>query len=139
MQINAYLSFEGKCEEAFQLYQQVLGGKIEGLFRFEGTPVAGQMPPDWAQKIMHIRLVIDQNEIMGADNPPGRGGDGPAKRFCMSIGLKDPNEAERIFNGLAEGGSVQMPLQQTFWAAKFGMLVDRFGIPWMINCEAPQQ
>ncbi|HUB82557.1 MAG TPA: VOC family protein [Bryobacteraceae bacterium] len=137
MQISAYLNFNGQCEEAFNLYQKVLGGKIEGLFRYEGTPAAGQAPPDWGQKIMHARLVTDQNEIMGADSP--HGGDGPAKRFCMSIGLKDTNEAERIFNGLAEGGSIQMPLQQTFWAAKFGMLTDRFGIPWMVNCEGPQQ
>jgi len=137
MQVNAYLSFEGQCEEAFQLYEKVLGGKIEGLFRYEGTPAAGQAPPGWGQKIMHIRLVTDHNEIMGADTP--HGGGEAAKRFCMSIGLKDPNEAERIFNGLAEGGAIQMPLQQTFWAAKFGMLTDRFGIPWMVNCEAPQQ
>ena len=138
MQINAYLSFTGQCEEAFQLYEKVLGGKIAGIFRYAGTPMERQVGPEWGQKIMHIRLTVDQNEIMGADSPPGQG-DGPAKRFCMSIGLKDPAEAERIFNGLAQGGSIQMPLQQTFWAAKFGMLVDRFGIPWMVNCEAPQQ
>jgi PhnB protein len=139
MQINAYLNFTGQCEEAFQFYEKLLGGKIEGMFRFAGTPAGGQVPPEWAQKIMHIRLKVDESEIMGADVPPGRGGEGAAKRFCMSIGLKDPAEAERIFNGLAEGGSVQMPIQKTFWALKFGMLVDRFGIPWMVNCEAPQQ
>ncbi|HUA57129.1 MAG TPA: VOC family protein [Verrucomicrobiae bacterium] len=139
MQINAYLNFTGQCEEAFQFYEKLLGGKIEGVFRYAGTPVAGQVPPEWGQKIMHIRLKVDESELMGADSAPGLGGDGPAKRFCMSIGVKDPAEAERIFNGLAGGGSVQMPLQQTFWAARFGMLVDRFGIPWMINCEAPQQ
>jgi PhnB protein len=139
MQISAYLNFTGRCEDAFQLYQQVLGGKIEGIFRYAGTPMESQVPPDWAQKIMHIRLVVDQSELMGTDVPPGRGAEGAAKGFDMSIGLKDPNEAERIFNGLAEGGNVQMPLQQTFWAAKFGMVVDRFGIPWMINCEGPAQ
>lgn len=138
MQINAYLSFDGQCEAAFQFYEQLFGGKIEGLFRYAGTPMEGQMPPDWGNKIMHVSLSVDQNAIMGADSPPGQGGGGPAKRFCMSIGLKDPEEAKRLFNGLAEGGSVQMPLQPTFWAAQFGMLVDRFGIPWMINCEAPR-
>ncbi|HEX3745684.1 MAG TPA: VOC family protein [Bryobacteraceae bacterium] len=137
MQISAYLNFTGECEEAFTFYQQIFGGKIEGLFRYGGSPMAGQMPPGFENKIMHIRLVTDHSEIMGADSPPGQGG-GAAKRFCMSIGLKDTAEAERIFNGLAEGGNVQMPLQQTFWAARFGMLLDRFGIPWMINCEAPK-
>jgi PhnB protein len=137
VQINAYLSFDGQCEAAFQFYQQLLGGKIEGLFRYAGTPMEQQVGPDWGQKIMHIRLVAGQNELMGADAPPGQGG-GPAKRFCMSIGLQDPDEAKRLFTGLAEGGSIQMPLQATFWAAQFGMLVDRFGIPWMINCEFPK-
>jgi len=138
MQINAYLSFEGECEAAFQFYEKVLGGKIDGLFRYAGTPIANQVPPEWGQKIMHIRLVVDGSELMGADSPPGRGAGGPAKRFCMSIGLKDQDQAKRLFSALSEGGSVQMPLQQTFWAAQFGMLVDRFGIPWMINCEAAQ-
>lgn len=137
MQINAYLNFEGQCEEAFQAYAELFGGKIEGLFRYAGTPMEGQVPPDWGNKIMHIRLVADQSELMGADSPPGQGG-GAAKRFCMSIGLKDEEQAKRLFSGLSEGGSVQMPLQPTFWAAQFGMLVDRFGIPWMINCEAPR-
>jgi PhnB protein len=139
MQINAYLSFDGKCEEAFQLYEKLFGGKIDAIHRFGGSPMASQLPPEWAEKVMHIRLSVGSSEIMGADTPPGRGGEGPAKRFCMSIGLKDQEQAKRLFDGLAEGGSVQMPLQPTFWAAQFGMLVDRFGIPWMINCEAPVQ
>jgi PhnB protein len=137
MQINAYLSFSGQCEAAFQLYEQLFGGKIEGIFRYAGTPMEGQFPPEWGNKIMHIRLVAGQNEIMGADAPPGQS-EGPAKRFSMSIGLADPDEAKRLFDGLAEGGSIQMPLQATFWAAAFGMLTDRFGIPWMINCEGPR-
>jgi PhnB protein len=137
MQINAYLSFDGQCEAAFEFYEQLLGGKIEGLFRYTGTPMEKMVPPEWGEKIMHIRLVVGTNELMGADSPPGQT-PGPAKRFCMSIGLKDLREAERIFHGLAEGGTIQMPLQATFWAALFGMLVDRFGIPWMINCEAPK-
>jgi PhnB protein len=136
MQINAYLSFGGRCEEAFQFYEQLLGGKIEGLFRYAGTPMESHMPPEWGNKIMHATLTVDQNQIMGADTA-GQG-EVPAKRFCMSIGLKDPQEATRIFNGLAEGGTITMPLQTTFWAALFGMATDRFGIPWMINCEAPR-
>jgi len=137
VQINAYLSFDGQCEEAFQFYAQLLGGKIEGIFRYAGTPMESQVPPEWANRIMHITMSVEHNQIMGADMPPGQGG-GPVKRFCMSIGLKDPTEAKRLFDGLAEGGSVQMPFAPTFWAAGFGMLTDRFGIPWMINCEAPR-
>ena len=138
MKINAYLSFDGQCEAAFQFYEKVLGGKIEGLFRYAGTPIESQVPPEWGQKIMHIHLVAGDSELMGADSPPGQGG-GPAKRFCMSIGLKDQDQAKRLFSALSDGGSVQMPLQPTFWAAQFGMLVDRFGIPWMINCEGAAQ
>ena len=137
MQINAYLSFDGQCEAAFQFYEQLLGGKIEGIFRYAGTPMANQVPPEWGEKIMHIRLTVGTSELMGADSPPEHGQE-PAKRFCMSIGLQDPQEAERIFHALAEGGTVRMPLQTTFWAARFGMLADRFGIPWMINCEEPK-
>ena len=139
MQINAYLNFDGQCEEAFQFYAKTLGGKIEGLFRYADSPMAGDVPADWGQRVMHVRLQVDGNELMGSDNDPRRGTEGPAKRFCMSIGVKDPGEATRIFNTLTEGGSVQMPVQKTFWSAAFGMGVDRFGIPWMVNCEAPHQ
>jgi PhnB protein len=137
MQINAYLNFPGTCEEAFAFYQKVLGGKIEGLFRHAGTTMESHVPPEWLQKIMHIRLVIGANEIMGSDAPPPAG-EAPAKRFCMSIGLNDPEEAKRIFAALLEGGSIQMPIAPTFWAAQFGMGVDKYGIPWMINCEMPK-
>jgi PhnB protein len=137
MQINAYLNFDGQCEEAFLFYEKLFGGKIEGLFRYAGTPMEQQVPPQWGNKIMHIRLIVDGNELMGADTPPSHP-QGPAERFCMSIGLRDPEEAKRIFTALVEGGSVQMPLGPTFWAALFGMGVDRFGIPWMMNCEAPR-
>jgi PhnB protein len=95
------------------------------------------VPPEWLNKIMHIRLCVGANEIMGSDTPP-QYPQGAAKRFCMSIGLHDPEEAKRIFTALTEGGSVQMPIGPTFWAAMFGMGVDRFGIPWMVNCEAPK-
>ena len=136
MQINAYLNFEGNCEEAFQLYEKLLGGKIEGIFRYAESPMAGDVPPEFGNKIMHITMSVEHNQIMGSDAPPHMSDPTPAKRFCMSIGLKDEEQAKRLFNGLAEGGSIQMPLQSTFWSAQFGMLVDRFGIPWMINCEA---
>jgi PhnB protein len=101
----------------------------------EGTPAADHVPAEWRSKIMHAKLAVGDMVLMGSDAPPGRF-DKP-KGFSVTLGLSDPAEAERIFAALAENGTVQMPLEQTFWAARFGMCVDRFGIPWMINCEQP--
>ena len=133
MQLNAYLNFNGQCEEAFNFYQQCLGGKIEAMVAHEGTPAAQHVPADWRKKIMHGRLNISGQVLMGADSPPDRYQ--KPTGFSVSLQIKDPNEAERIFHSLAENGKVGMPIQQTFWAARFGMLVDRFGIPWMVNCD----
>ena len=133
MKLNAYLTFDGQCEAAFKFYERCLGGKIEALFTHEGSPMAEQVPPDWRKKIMHARLVVGDQVLMGSDSPPAH--HEAAKGFSVSVGIDDPADAERIFRALAENGTVRMPLQQTFWAVRFGMLVDRFGIPWMINCE----
>lgn len=136
MKLNAYLGFNGQCEAAFKFYEQVLGGKITALMTYAEAPdgaMGDQLPPEWRNKIMHVNLAVGDQEIMGSDNPPGLSDE--AKGFSISIGLNDPAEAERIFNALAENGQIQMPLQQTFWASRFGMLVDQFGTPWMVNCE----
>jgi PhnB protein len=133
MQLNPYLVFNGRCEAAFKFYEQVLGGKIEAMIAHEGTPAAEHVPADWRSKIMHARLVVDGMLLMGSDAPPDRYEE--PKGFSVTLGIKEPVEAERIFKALADSGTVRMPLQQTFWAARFGMLTDRFGIPWMINCE----
>ena len=135
MQINAYLNFDGQCETAFQFYEQVFGGKIQGVFRFAGTPMENQVPPEWREKIMHVTLKAGDNVLMGTDVPPAHN-QGAPRGFAMTVGVSDAAEAERIFHALSEGGTVRMPLQQTFWAIRYGMVVDRFGIPWMINCEA---
>jgi len=133
MQINVYLSFDGSCEEAFKFYEKLLGGKIEAIVTHEGTPVAPQVPPEWLKKIMHARLTIGNAVLMGSDVPPGRYKQ--PHGFSVNIGVNSVSEAERIFNALAENGTVHMPLGETFWAERFGMLTDRFGIPWMLNCE----
>lgn len=133
MKLNPYLFFDGRCEEAFRFYEQCLGGKIQAMITHAGTPAAEQLPAEWGNKILHAGMQIGDQELMGSDAPPGRY-DAP-KGFALSISVKDTAEGERIFSRLAEGGTIQMPLQQTFWAKRFGMLVDRFGIPWMINCE----
>jgi len=133
MQLNPYLTFNGQCEAAFRFYEKCLGAKIEGMFLWEGTPAAKHVSPEWRSKIMHARLVMGDQELMGVDLPP----DSYQKPqgFSVTLGLKDVAEAERIFHTLAESGTVTMPIQETFWAVRFGTLVDRFGIPWMINCE----
>ncbi|HEX8167408.1 MAG TPA: VOC family protein [Beijerinckiaceae bacterium] len=133
MQINPYLMFNGGCEEAFRLYERVLGGRIEIMLPHEG-PAAEHVPPEWRSKIMHARLVVGDMVLMASDAPPGRQGEG-MEGFFVNVGVEDPAEAERIFHALAEGGTVRMPIQETFWAVRFGMLVDRFGTPWMVNCE----
>jgi PhnB protein len=134
-EVNAYLLFNGECEAAFKFYEKCLGGKIEMAMTHGDSPMSEKVPPEWRKKIMHARMTVGNTVLMGSDAPPDRYEE--PKGFSLSVGTKDPAEAERMFNELAAGGKVQMPLQQTFWAAKFGMLVDRFGIPWMINCEQP--
>lgn len=133
MQIHPYLLFKGDCEQAFQYYEKALGGKIEAMIRHEGTPAEAHVSPEWRRKIMHARLTVGDQALMGSDAPLERF-ERP-QGFSVSLQVKSPAEAERVFNSLAEGGTVRMPIQQTFWSARFGMLVDRFGIPWMINCE----
>ena len=133
MQLNPYLHFNGRCEEAFKLYEKVLGGKIEVMLPHEGTPAASHVPPEWKKKIMHARLNIGDQVLIASDAPPGHYHQ--PQGFTVSISIKDPAEAERIFKALADKGKITMPLDKTFWAQRFGMLVDQFGIPWMVNCE----
>jgi PhnB protein len=133
MQLNPYLLFNGQCEAAFKFYERVLGGKIEAMLPHEGTPAAEQVPPQWRKKILHARLSLGDQVLMGSDAPPDRYE--AMKGFSVTINVNDPKEAERIFHALAENATVRMPIGKTFWAERFGMLVDQFGTPWMINCE----
>jgi PhnB protein len=135
MKLNAYLNFDGRCREAFEFYQKVLGGEIVMMLTHADTPAAAHTAPEWQDKIMHARLITGDNVLMGSD-APGEYFDKP-QGFSVSIVLGDVAEGEQIFNALAEGGSVGMPFDKTFWSAGFGMAVDRFGIPWMVNCEGP--
>jgi PhnB protein len=133
MHLNPYLVFNGQCEAAFKFYAQVLGGKIVAMMPHAGTPAERQVPPEWREKIMHARLVAGDQVLMGSDAPPGHFQQ--PQGFSVSLMIDEPEDAERIFRALEENGTVRMPLQKTFWAIRFGMLVDRFGIPWMVNCE----
>jgi PhnB protein len=132
MQLSSYLLFDGQCEAAFKFYEQVLGGRIEGMTTHAGTPAEEHVPVEWRDKILHARMTVGDSVLLASDAPPGRY-DQP-QGFSVSIQLKDVAEGERIFNALAVGGKVQMPFQSTFWSPGFGMCVDRFDIPWMVNC-----
>ena len=135
MHVNPYLMFNGHCEEAFRLYERVTGGKIVAMLPHEGTPAAGNVPPEWQKKIIHARLMIGDEVIMGSDAPPGHykqpGG------YSVTLRVDTPAEAERIFKGLSDGATVHMPMDKTFFAQKFGMLADKYGTPWMVICENP--
>ena len=138
MRLNFHLHFSGQCEEAFKFYEKVLGGKIEGLFRYKDAPPGAQnVPPDWRDKIMHAYMTIGDQALMGMDAPPGRFQ--PPQGFHVNIGVKTVGEGKKIFEALSEKGDVIMKFGPTFWSAGFGMFVDRFGTPWMVNVEQASQ
>ncbi|HET8781285.1 MAG TPA: VOC family protein [Pyrinomonadaceae bacterium] len=133
MQVNPYLMFNGNCAEALKFYEQALGAKIEFSMPFEGSPACDTVPAEWAQKILHATLSIGDTKVMASDAPPGHYQ--APQGISVSLSLQDAAKGEEVFNALSENGQVQMPYQPTFWAAGFGMCVDRFGIPWMVNVE----
>jgi len=133
MQLNPYLLFGGQCEAAFRYYEKVLGGKITAMMPHEGTPAESQVPAEWRKKIIHARLAIGDEVLMGSDAPPDRYK--PPQGFSVSVQVKTPEDADRIFHALADNGKVTMPLGKTFFSPAFGMLTDQFGIPWMVNCD----
>jgi PhnB protein len=134
MQVNPYLHFNGNCAAALKFYQKVLGAKIEGMFPFGEGPPEMQMPAEWKDKIMHAKITIDGEIIMASDAPPGHFE--KPQGFAVSLQVEDPVDAERRFKALADGGTVTMPFGKTFFSRGFGMCVDQFGIPWMVNCPA---
>jgi PhnB protein len=135
MQVNPYLLFPGQCEAAFRFYAKCLGGEIKAMLSHEGTPAADQVPAEWRKKILHACLDLGDGVLMGSDCPPSR--QEKPQGFSVSLQVQQPAEAERVFHALAENGTVRMPIAETFWAVRFGMLVDQFGIPWMVNCPRP--
>jgi PhnB protein len=136
--LDAYLFFDGNCAEAMRFYEHVLHGKLELLQTYADSPAAEDVAPDRSQRIMHARLVIDGRSLMASDAVSDAPFEG-IRGFALSISCDTAEEARRVFGQLSDGGTVQMPLQQTFWAEAFGMLVDRFGTPWMVNVNAPGQ
>jgi PhnB protein len=133
MQINPYLNFDGTCREAFTFYAGLFGGEIGMMMTWGESPMAGEMPPEMRDRVMHVSLSLGPTTLMGSDAPPDRFQ--PAQGIWVSLSLDDEAEAERLFAGLSDGGSVAMALEPTFWAKRFGMVTDRFGTPWMLNCS----
>jgi PhnB protein len=131
MQAKPYINFQGKCREAMEFYRDLLRGEITQIFSYGESPMAGEMPEASHDSIMHSELVAGDAVIMGADGPPQEGKG--ANNVSIAISIDDVDEAERIFKGLSDGGTIGMEFQQTFWVERFGMCVDRYGIGWLVN------
>jgi PhnB protein len=138
--INSYLNFKGTTEAAFNLYKSVFGGEFVTIQRFKDTPEAGKAAPEDLDKIMHIALPIGKGNVLMGTDAVGEMGKSLSvgNNISLSVGADSEQEAEKIFNGLAAGGKVTMPLSKTFWNAYFGMLTDKFGINWMVNYDYPK-
>lgn len=134
MKVEAYLFFDGRCEEAVEFYKKALGAQVTMLMRFKDSPEPqqpGMVPPGSENKIMHVSFRIGDSTVMASD---GRcTGQTNFQGFSLSLTVANDTEAERKFAALAEGGQVQMPLTKTFWSPRFGMVADRFGVGWMIS------
>ncbi|MBI3554570.1 MAG: VOC family protein [Elusimicrobia bacterium] len=135
MTFNPYLTFDGRCEDALRFYERCLGGKIVMMMTYGESPMAKQLPPDWSKKIIHATFALGGQTLGAADSFPGR--HQKPQGFSVALNIDAPAEADRVFKLLSEEGEVQMPVQETFWALRFGMFTDRFGTPWMINCGKP--
>ena len=133
LNVNAYIIFKGNCRQAIEFYKTALSGEVLSLQTFGESPMSHMGPAD---SIMHSTMRVGTSTLMLSDDPSPDSSSGEGK-ISLAIGLDDTEQARRIFEKLAEGGSVIMPLQKTYWAEGFGMLTDQFGIRWMVNCEAP--
>lgn len=132
--MQAYLTFNGNCAEAFAFYAQALNGKVTFTQTFGESPMAAQLPAGLHARVMHSNLEAMGLTIMGSDGMPDMPHEG-FKGFALSVQGKTVEDGRRLFDALGQGGQVTMPFAPTFWAKGFGMLVDRFGVPWMVNCE----
>jgi PhnB protein len=128
MRLNTYVNFAGRCAEAFRFYEKHLGGKIEMLMTFGEAPDQSQVKPEMKDAVLHARITLGGTVLMGADIPKAE----PMRSAYLSLSVDSDAEAERVFKTLSDGGAVFMPLQETFFATRFGQLRDRFGLNWMI-------
>jgi PhnB protein len=135
MKIQPYLHFNGQCDEAFRLYQEALGGKIVYRHTYGNSPMAGQVGPEWAEKVMHVTMRVGDQTLQGSDAPPPYYSKPHGVR--VSLEFADVTEAERVYKALSEGGQIEMPLRETFWSKAFAMFEDRFATQWMVNVSEP--
>lgn len=135
MQINPYVNFDGKCREAFDFYARVLGGEIVMISTFGEMPEEMQAGEEWRDKIMHVTLVANGQTLMGSDAPPAYYS--KPQGLHVTLTVDTPDEAERLYGALSEGGTIFLELQETVWAQRFAMFADRFGTPWMVSCNKP--
>ncbi len=130
MQVQPYLFFDGRCDEAIEFYKQTLGAKVDMLMRFKEAPDQGMVTPESREKVMHCAFHVGETQVLASDGhcmgkPSFQG-------FGLALTAKDDAEAERLFGALGEGGQVQMPMSETFFASRFGMVADKFGVGWMV-------
>lgn len=130
--LDSYLFFNGNCAQAVRFYEATLGGKLEMMMTYAQSPQPEHCPAGSEDRIMHASLKIDGRSLMASDVPAGESYAG-MNGFSLSLNYSSADEARRVFDKLAEGGKVTMPLGKTFWAEAFGMLTDRFGTPWMVG------
>ncbi|HJQ98967.1 MAG TPA: VOC family protein [Candidatus Polarisedimenticolaceae bacterium] len=135
MIITPYLSFDGQCKAALTFYERCLGATIVYSMTYGESPGAADLSPEWGPRIYHATLSVRGQTIGVADAPPGSYRQ--PQGFSLMLEIDEPAEADRVFELLAEGGDVQMPIQETHWAARFGVVTDRFGTPWFVNCGRP--
>lgn len=133
MKMNTYVNFAGKCAEAFRFYEKHLGGTVGMMMTHGQAPDQSHVDSAWKDAVLHARISLGGAELMGADIPSAQ----PMRSAYLSLSVESDPEAERIFSALADGGEVFMPMQETFFATRFGQLRDRFGINWMILHERP--
>lgn len=133
MELNTYVNFAGKCAEAFRFYEKHLGGRIGMMMTHGQAPDQSQVKPEWKDMVLHARISIGDTDLMGADIPTAE----PMRSAYLALSVQSDGEAERIYSALSEGGEVFIPIQETFFATRFGQLRDRFGINWMILHERP--
>jgi PhnB protein len=133
MKVSVHLSFNGTCEEAFATYARVLNGTVVYSLRYRDSPMAADVSAAWGDKLYHATMTIDSLTLMGGDHEKDHQA---PQGFMLVVNPATPEEAHRLFDALAEGGAVQTPIQETFWSPAFGVVTDRFGVPWSINCES---
>lgn len=136
MHISPHLCFDGQCREAMQLYQGILGGTLQTMLTYGETPTASSIESRWHERIVHATLVLDEVELTGVDMIPGSYQ--RPQGFFVTITVAGVARAEEIFTALGQGGEIKLPFDKTFWSPGFGVLVDRFGIPWEINTDVAQ-